>query len=92
MGDASALALDIRDLHVHYGESHALQGISLTLDTVLHNLALFCTRHHHRLHHPDWQVRLDGGDATITITTPAGRVLTSRPPPILSQLSFADTG
>ena len=33
MGDASAPALDIRDLHVHYGESHALQGISLTLDT-----------------------------------------------------------
>ncbi len=25
-------ALDVRDLHVHYGESHALQGIFLTLE------------------------------------------------------------
>ena len=33
MGEVSTPALDIRDLHVHYGESHALQGISLTLDT-----------------------------------------------------------
>ena len=33
MRDASAPALDIQDLHVHYGESHALQGIFLTLET-----------------------------------------------------------
>ena len=33
MRDASTPALDIRDLHVHYGESHALQGIFLTLET-----------------------------------------------------------
>ena len=33
MRDASAPALDIRDLHVHYGESHALQGIFLTLES-----------------------------------------------------------
>ena len=33
MAEASTPALDIRDLHVHYGESHALQGIFLTLDS-----------------------------------------------------------
>src|SRR5271165_2960888 len=33
MRDASAPALDIRDLHVHFGGSHALQGIFLTLET-----------------------------------------------------------
>jgi uncharacterized protein (UPF0261 family)/ABC-type branched-subunit amino acid transport system ATPase component len=33
MRDASAPALDIRDLHVYFGGSHALQGIFLTLET-----------------------------------------------------------
>ena len=95
------LALVARDRHCRWPgcdrppdwcDAHHLRHWTHGGDTVLHNLALFCTRHHHRLHHPDWQVRLDRSDATVTITTPTGRVLTSRPPPILSQLSFADTG
>jgi uncharacterized protein (UPF0261 family)/ABC-type branched-subunit amino acid transport system ATPase component len=33
MADRSAVpALKIEDLHVHYGESHAIQGVSITLD------------------------------------------------------------
>ena len=33
---ASATTLQIRDLHVHYDQSHALQGVDLTLDEGVH--------------------------------------------------------
>ncbi|HET6157000.1 MAG TPA: ABC transporter permease [Dongiaceae bacterium] len=32
MADESTAALDVTDLHVHYGHSHALQGVNLRLD------------------------------------------------------------
>ena len=33
---ASSATLQIRDLHVHYGQSHALQGVDLTLEEGVH--------------------------------------------------------
>ncbi|MCR9213701.1 MAG: ABC transporter permease [Proteobacteria bacterium] len=33
-----AAALDIRDLHVYYGQSHVLQGVNLTLDHGVHSV------------------------------------------------------
>ena len=33
---ASAVTLQVRDLHVHYDQSHALQGVDLTLDEGVH--------------------------------------------------------
>ena len=33
---ASSVTLQIRDLHVHYDQSHALQGVDLTLDEGVH--------------------------------------------------------
>ena len=33
---ASSPVLQIRDLHVFYGSSHALQGVNLTLDKGVH--------------------------------------------------------
>ena len=46
--------------------------------TDIANLALLCSRHHHRLHKPDWHAKLLP-DATLEITTPTGAVLTSHP-------------
>ena len=33
---AAAVALQVRDMHVFYGHSHALQGVDLTLDQGVH--------------------------------------------------------
>jgi hypothetical protein len=45
------------------------------------NLVLLCWRHHHDFaHHPQWQLKLRA-DGTVEVTTPSGRMLTSRPPP-----------
>jgi hypothetical protein len=48
--------------------------------TDLANLFLGCGRHHHLWHRPGWQTKLlPNGE--LHITTPAGQVLVSRPPP-----------
>jgi hypothetical protein len=47
--------------------------------TTLANLALVCSRHHHRLHHPGWHAKLLP-DATLEVTDPGGRVRTTHPP------------
>ena len=44
------------------------------------NLALLCSRHHHRFHQPGWHVKLLP-DATLEVTSPTGRVRTSSPAP-----------
>jgi hypothetical protein len=50
-------------------------------NTTPDNLVLLCWRHHHDFaHHPHWHLKLLP-DATVEVTTPQGRVLTSRPPP-----------
>jgi hypothetical protein len=55
------------------------------------NLALFCTRHHHVLHTPGWTTKLDPHDATIRFTTPDGRILESKPPPIHTGTTLFDS-
>jgi hypothetical protein len=45
------------------------------------NLVLLCWRHHHHFaHHPHWHLKLLP-DATVEVTTPDGRTLTSHPRP-----------
>lgn len=46
--------------------------------TDIDNLALVCERHHHLLHKLGWHLKLLP-DATLKITLPSGRVLTTRP-------------
>ncbi|HSH43642.1 MAG TPA: ATP-binding cassette domain-containing protein, partial [Arenicellales bacterium] len=35
---AASTVLQVRDLHVHYGQSHALQGVELTLEKGVHSV------------------------------------------------------
>ena len=72
-------------------EGHHVRHWTKNGPTHIDNLVLLCSRHHHRLHDPGWTVTLDPADATLTIITANGRVLTSRPPPIV-ELPLHDTG
>jgi hypothetical protein len=47
--------------------------------TALGNLCLLCRRHHRRIHRRGVTAKLDTTDATLTITLPDGRQITSRP-------------
>ena len=66
-------------------EAHHLIHWTRGGPTELNNLALFCVRHHHRVHDPWWHAKLDPDDATLTITMPGGRQLVSRPPPLVAE-------
>jgi hypothetical protein len=56
------------------------------------NLVLLCWRHHHDFaHHPQWQLKLLA-DGTVEVTTPGGRLLTSRPPPPKWEGPIGDDG
>jgi hypothetical protein len=59
-------------------EGHHLVPWNAGGPTAIGNLALLCTRHHHRGHIAGWTVELLT-DATLEVTTPTGQVLTSRP-------------
>jgi hypothetical protein len=48
--------------------------------TQLDNLALYCTRDHHRFHAQGWHIKLHP-DGTIEHTAPNGQIHTSHPPP-----------
>ncbi len=85
-------ALVIRDEHCRFPgcdrpsrwcEGHHVTFWSEGGETNLSNIFLGCTRHHHLVHQPGWHVKLLA-DATVVITTPDGRVLTSHPPRGLS--------
>jgi hypothetical protein len=82
-------ALVLRDGHCrHPGcdrppswcEGHHVQHFSKGGPTCLSNIVLACTRHHHLWHDQGWALELSA-DATLTVTSPWGVVLTSRPPP-----------
>jgi Domain of unknown function (DUF222) len=82
-------ALVVRDGHCrHPGcdrrpswcEGHHIQHFSKGGPTCLANLVLACTRHHHLWHGQGWALELSA-DATLTLISPYGVVLTSRPPP-----------
>ncbi|MCA1657644.1 MAG: HNH endonuclease, partial [Actinobacteria bacterium] len=81
-------ALVVRDEHCrwpgcdrpsHWCEAHHVVWVIYDGPTKLDNLALVCSRHHHRLHQPGWHAKLLP-DATLEVTDPQGRVRTSHPP------------
>jgi hypothetical protein len=85
-------ALVVRDGHCRFPgcdrppewcEGHHLWFVSDDGPTRLDNLAMLCSRHHHICHRPGWQAKLLP-DATLEVTTPDGRVMSSRPPPAIS--------
>jgi hypothetical protein len=60
-------------------QAHHVQWFSAGGTTSIDNLALLCTRHHHRLHQPGWDAKLKP-DGTLRVTDPTGTVRTSHPP------------
>jgi Domain of unknown function (DUF222)/HNH endonuclease len=81
-------ALGVRDRHcrfkgcdrpVAWCEGHHVHPWEHGGPTNMANLVLVCVRHHHLLHKPGWQAKLLA-DATFEVTTPDGRVLTTKPP------------
>ncbi len=91
-------ALVVRDRHCRFPgcdrpadwcDCHHIVHVEDGGATCPSNCALFCRRHHVRLHKPGWSATLDD-DATLVVTDPSGRVFTSeapirhpRPPPEL---------
>lgn len=67
------------DRPVRYCDAHHVKFWHHGGHTALDNLALLCNRHHHLIHQGGWQVKLLP-DATLHVTAPTGRVLTSHPP------------
>jgi hypothetical protein len=83
-------ALVIRDTHCRHpgcdrppmwSEAHHVKHFSKGGPTCLSNLVMACSRHHHLWHDQGWHLELSA-DATLTVTSPWGLVLTSRPPPV----------
>jgi len=71
------------DRPVSWCEAHHVVPWEHNGSTDQANLVLLCWRHHHDFaHHPQWQVKVLP-DASVEVTTPDGRVLTTcpRPPP-----------
>ncbi len=80
-------AVVVRDRHCRFPgsdrpprwcEGHHVVPVEAGGPTTLANAALFCSRHHHRLHMPGWQAVL-AVDGELTVTDPAGRVHVTRP-------------
>jgi hypothetical protein len=81
-------ALVIRDEHCRFPgcdrksawcEGHHVRWVTHGGATEIDNLVLVCSRHHHRLHQPDWQAKLLP-DATFEVTDPNGMVRATSPP------------
>ena len=81
-------ALVIRDEHCRFPgcdrksswcEGHHVRWVTHGGTTEIDNLVLVCSRHHHRLHQPDWQAKLLP-DATLEVTDPNGMVRATSPP------------
>lgn len=81
-------ALVVRDEHCRFPgcdrpsswcEGHHVVPVVENGPTCLPNLALLCSRHHHRLHQPGWQAKLRP-DATLEVTDPGGRHWSTAPP------------
>ncbi|QHC60130.1 HNH endonuclease signature motif containing protein [Rathayibacter sp. VKM Ac-2760] len=51
-------------------------------ETSLENLVSLCTSHHHVRHGDQWSYDRDDEDGSITWTTPTGRRISTRPPPL----------
>ena len=81
-------ALVIRDEHCRFPgcdrpspwcEGHHVRWVTHGGATEIDNLVLLCTRHHHKLHQPEWQAKLLP-DATFEVTDPNGMVRATSPP------------
>jgi hypothetical protein len=81
-------ALGLRDEHcrfpgcdrpISWCEAHHVRPWHRGGHTKLSNLVLLCSRHHHLVHRRGWSMRLDN-DATVVVSTPDGRILTSSLP------------
>ena len=81
-------ALVVRDEHCRFPgcdrpsgwcEAHHLVPWTEGGATAPDNLALLCSRHHHRLHQPGWHAKLRP-DATLEVTDPSGGVRSTVPP------------
>jgi hypothetical protein len=69
------------DRPVSWCETHHVVAGHHGGETCPSNLVLLCWRHHHDFaHHPHWHLKLLP-DATVEVTTPDRRMLTSHPPP-----------
>jgi 5-methylcytosine-specific restriction protein A len=62
-------------------EAHHVRPWSEGGPTELANLVMGCSRHHHLWHLAGWSVKLLP-DGEFHVTTPDGRDLVSRPPPL----------
>jgi hypothetical protein len=62
--------------HVHHIQHWAHDG---TTDSF--NLAGLCWEHHHLVHEGGWTIT-GNADGDLTVTSPTGRTLTGRPPPL----------
>ncbi len=60
-------------------EAHHVRWVTHGGPTEMNNLVLLCSRHHHRLHQPDWQAKLLP-DATFEVTDATGMVRATSPP------------
>jgi hypothetical protein len=83
-------ALVVRDGHCrHPGcdrppswcEAHHVRHFSKGGPTCLSNLVMACSRHHHLWHDHGWDLQLRP-DGTLVLTSPIGKVIMSRPPPV----------
>ena len=89
VNDDLFIALSVRDRGCRYPgcdrpvawcDAHHLRHWRRYGPTNPDNLVLLCSRHHHIVHDPNWSITMNNR-AEITIVTPQGRTLTSRPPP-----------
>ena len=64
---------------VAWCEAHHVHPVENGGPTLISNLVLLCSKHHHLLHKPGWTAVLDE-DATLHITAPDGTIRTTHAP------------
>ena len=70
---------------VAWCEAHHVEPVEHGGATVITNLVLVCSKHHHLLHKPGWTSTLDT-DATFHVTGPDGQTRTTHPPGLRNTL------
>jgi len=63
----------------HWCEAHHVVRWADGGRTVITNLVLLCSRHHHRIHQQSWECGIES-DGTFTVTDPNGHTRSTRPP------------
>jgi hypothetical protein len=72
--------------NVTFTNVHHIVPWNLGGRTDLDNIALVCLHHHHLVHSKGWEMTGNANEE-LTITTPKGRVMTSRPSPLWTRAS-----